>query len=370
MSYQQIEVGSGVVASLLNGAGSACLILNDDPANTIWIGDNNSIQANDQRNVVPLPPSSSVVVDGTTDTYGICSTGQSALALVVPGGLNFFLPVVSLTLPFGKTTGARIVMDGGRGAIFVYDSTGHLAASIASAGGTDAAGNPYFGSGFYTYGPGWRAPNVPYSGHGSGSVIFSTGHPDETQLGSIATQLSGSGLQQQLQTVFNSPSFGGTYAQLAEVSGSLDTTLGALIIGQILGGPAGVSFFLGNDNNGHPVFQTGVNTPIRASDPANGHAEMWHNLGLPSGMTGTARIKMSPLGEFATVDIEASFTAAGTFTTGVLPSASYYPSSSLHRPFGYNSTSAARIFIGSSGGIQCIVPAAGTGGCTQDYPLD
>lgn len=55
-----------------------------------------------------------------------------------------------LTLPGGATSGARIVIDGTRDAIFIYNSAGVLVGSIAATSGTDGAGNPY-DAGFTVY---------------------------------------------------------------------------------------------------------------------------------------------------------------------------------------------------------------------------
>lgn len=59
-----------------------------------------------------------------------------------------------LTLPGGATSGARIVIDGTRDAIFVYDASNALFASLAaSAGSDDGHGNAYLaGLTFYTGG--------------------------------------------------------------------------------------------------------------------------------------------------------------------------------------------------------------------------
>lgn len=48
-----------------------------------------------------------------------------------------------LTLPGGATSGARIVIDGTRDAIFVYDASNNLAESLAAAAGNDGHGNTY-----------------------------------------------------------------------------------------------------------------------------------------------------------------------------------------------------------------------------------
>ena len=48
-----------------------------------------------------------------------------------------------LTLPGGATSGARIVIDGTRDAIFVYDAGNNLTESLAASSGTDGQGNNY-----------------------------------------------------------------------------------------------------------------------------------------------------------------------------------------------------------------------------------
>lgn len=79
-----------------------------------------------------------------------------------------------LTLPGGAVTGARIVIDGTRDAIFVYDAAGALFASLAATAGTDGLGNAFLaGLTFYNGGHvigNWSAggfeiitPNAPTS---------------------------------------------------------------------------------------------------------------------------------------------------------------------------------------------------------------
>jgi hypothetical protein len=144
MTYQQLLISKQFPAALVNEQGSSCLLVNADQNNTIYLGDADSILPADPNRTTPLGPNASVVVDGSTDTYAICAGNQTALLNIIPGGVNFFLPVVSLTIPFGATTGARITLDGIRGAIFVYDTAGDLIGSIAATGGTnDGFGNPY-----------------------------------------------------------------------------------------------------------------------------------------------------------------------------------------------------------------------------------
>ena len=56
----------------------------------------------------------------------------------------------TFTLPTGATTGLRIVLNADLGAIFMYDSTNFLVASIAVAAGIDPYGNNYV-AGFTSY---------------------------------------------------------------------------------------------------------------------------------------------------------------------------------------------------------------------------
>lgn len=52
--------------------------------------------------------------------------------------------IETLTIPTGATTGARIVIDGTRGAILVYNSAGQLVAAISSVSGVAADSTVYF----------------------------------------------------------------------------------------------------------------------------------------------------------------------------------------------------------------------------------
>lgn len=134
---QSLLIGSKIPATLLVSAGDGpTLIANVDQVNTIYIGDNYAILATDPTQVSPLGPQATLVVNGEKDVYGICLSGQTAACDVITGGISFFLRLISLVLPLGATTGARIVLDGTKGAIFLFNSSNQLIGSWSPTAGT------------------------------------------------------------------------------------------------------------------------------------------------------------------------------------------------------------------------------------------
>jgi hypothetical protein len=67
----------------------SCLLFNNDPSNTIWLGDNNAFQAGDPNHAAPLGPLSSVTFDGTKDVYASTIAGQTALLDTYPTGSSY-----------------------------------------------------------------------------------------------------------------------------------------------------------------------------------------------------------------------------------------------------------------------------------------
>lgn len=305
--YQQLEITGSTTATLLNPPGSACLILNNDQNNTIWIGDTNTIKASDPNGVIPLPANSSVVVDGSTATYGICASGQSALALVVPGGINFFLPVVSLTLPFGKTTGRRIVLNGANGTIEVFNAANQLVGSISPIAQNDSSGN--FLSPVFT--------------------AYNTVTPEQ-----IAS-LQGGVVQ---------VGFGG---------GNFDMEPSNADIGALhMAGNGGGTLFEFFNAATQQIYSTGK---YAARNPTTGNPETWQSLGSPAATgynTLFGRYRLTPEGE-TEIDIQLQATpgagTAGVYTFANLLPAAYQFAGTIARsyPLGYNGTLTAGVNAGS-----------------------
>jgi len=161
-----VAVGPGTVARLIVGEGDGdTLVINTGPA-TVFFGSHNAIRANDASGVVPITPNSYFGVNGESDLYACVASGQFAELSIISGGLNFFLPLTSLTIPYGST-GERITINppefpgsivgyNAANAIefiissngyLLYDATGgalnHLFIAIQNAAGSDTFGNPF-----------------------------------------------------------------------------------------------------------------------------------------------------------------------------------------------------------------------------------
>lgn len=78
---------------------------------------------------------------------------------------SFIAALRSLVLPYGATSGSRIVLDGVNGRVFVYNSANELLASIAPTDGTDPDGTIYY-QGIVDY------AGQDYVQMGFGNIIF------------------------------------------------------------------------------------------------------------------------------------------------------------------------------------------------------
>ena len=106
------------------GRGLPVLCINQDSANTVYLGYQPNIAVGG-GNTIPLAPNSSIPLDGSRTIYAIAVSGTKAL-LVIPGASSFFQRLTSITIPTGATSGARIVIDGVAGTITAFDSTGEV----------------------------------------------------------------------------------------------------------------------------------------------------------------------------------------------------------------------------------------------------
>jgi hypothetical protein len=161
-----ILVGPNPVATQVVSQGDGeTLVINNGPSN-VFFGDRNGIRSTDGAGIVLITPNSYFAVTGELDLYACVATGTTSNLSVISGGLNFFLPVTSLTIPYGAT-GQRIVINPPAfpGSIvgynnsnliefiispsgyLIYDATGgalnHLFIAIQNAAGTDSFTNPF-----------------------------------------------------------------------------------------------------------------------------------------------------------------------------------------------------------------------------------
>lgn len=334
-----------------------------------------------------------------------------------PGGL---LNVITIP-PGASNTQARLVLDGVRGAIFVYQSGGPLGALIGSwagVGGTDPYGNVYpaginVASGSIT-GVVFNGINFVLNSHG---LFFYSSMP---ALGNLIASISptvGGGTD----------SFGNIYYQgfaSYTASGGATATSAALLQGGAvyIGPPA--NFFTpfpfpglfpvaagdmtfqsggtsGSDVSaqlelqsqnvaagGFPVMKVNPSTTQISLQPGQGPFSDtgWHGVTLPStgGFSGTIRVKLLPWNAvWLDVQVRWTGTTATTYTCGSLPSAGYYPTTGTPRFFNIvygdtpNSDLLGNIEVPASGALSIFTTSSTSGsgtvgwyGCSVMYPVN
>lgn len=303
-----------------------------------------------------------------------------------------------ITIPPGATnTSPRIVLDGVRGALFVYGSGGPVGALIGSwAGqaGTDPYGNAYpaginvsLGSitGISIVGGSFRAKNasgatimtinisagvwilyqdlgsstqgpVLASGNNSGSIII-----DEfgfNILSGLTAYAGFSGAWTAL-SVAGSNFFFYTSSASTQISWNGQSNFQFTLNSPVVFGNSALGINIGsNDQLGIPSG----NGPFTIGETG------WHVLSNPSGFTGTMRVKLLPWNA-VWYDVEGSTNAAGTFSFGAPPSSAYNPTTARHFDTG-GATVNGRIFIPTSGGPQVITGAASAVGGTWTVPTN
>lgn len=219
-----IGLGPSVVAAQVVAEGDGeTLVINNGPAN-VFFGDTNSIQSTDGNGIVTITPNSYFAVTGEADLFACVAAGTQANLSIISGGLNFFLPVTSLTIPFGAT-GQRIVINppafpgsivgfNNAGLIefiispsgyLIYDSTGgafqHLFIAIQNVAGSDSFGNP-FAKGIQI-GP-QTGPQVLLAGGNPAFIAWPANDAAFTTNSLIFAQIVGSGTTRFVETFWNS----------------------------------------------------------------------------------------------------------------------------------------------------------------------
>ena len=106
MGFSQVRIGSfagtGTATLLVSGdpdSSSTTLLVNTDPINTVWLSDSNSFTAGDTDNSSPLPPNSTIVLDGTITVFAACVSGRTAMVSVHPTASSFFQPITVFSGP-------------------------------------------------------------------------------------------------------------------------------------------------------------------------------------------------------------------------------------------------------------------------------
>lgn len=95
-AVQLIESGQGTV-----------MLLNNDPVNTVFLGNNYGIQYDDASGVSPLGPKASLSFDGTQDVWATTAPNQTASVSAYPSVISFTTPqTITPLAQIGSTSGA------------------------------------------------------------------------------------------------------------------------------------------------------------------------------------------------------------------------------------------------------------------------
>lgn len=254
---------------------------------------------------------------------------------------------------------------------FFYSGTpaaGNLTFSIAQANGTDSFGNTYYGPGAFTY-----DSTGLVAGMQDGQLLA-------TWQGGSIPATNASGLRVDFPSTASTSPF--TIIQGASAASTAFPTI--LIAGYSQDGTSAPAVYIErSDGVAMPLYLSG-----NIFYAPGGTPETWHSIGLASGLTGTLRCKRIAEGNFMVIDGELGFTMTGSpqvFTCGSLPSAAYYPNATTFpggrqypivvtgTPSGITTTD-PRLFVGTSGGIQILVPSGSNTSVstsfTQIVPLD
>jgi hypothetical protein len=115
MPTNTILVDNKTVATQLVSAGDGpTLVFNNGP-NTLWVGDDNTIQWDDGSGVIPVPAGSTYSVDGQSDHFGTAEPGSPTTVYTILGGQTFFQPLSSFTVGIAPNTQIQLLSAGGVG---------------------------------------------------------------------------------------------------------------------------------------------------------------------------------------------------------------------------------------------------------------
>ena len=156
----------------------------------------------------------------------------------------------TFTIPTGATSGARITLDGTRGAVFVYSANNNLIGSLAGAAGTDGFGNAY-PAGFTEFAD--VTTNIAFTNVFSGIVFEGflatrASTPDYTHISFLAANSPTTSQYQSPWTVGTDPvemlftagtasAMGSTAPSLQlQAGGAISSSLYMSILGALVGG--------------------------------------------------------------------------------------------------------------------------------------
>jgi hypothetical protein len=87
--FGSVQVTSSLGSLLVPASGMPVCVVNNDPVNSIYLGDSPSITPGQQNTTTVLGPLNVCTFDGTLPVYGICATGITVQALLFPTGSDW-----------------------------------------------------------------------------------------------------------------------------------------------------------------------------------------------------------------------------------------------------------------------------------------
>jgi len=289
--------------------------------------------------------------------------GVSGWAIFQNGNAEFNNGIFRGTITASVFQGTSFVIN--QNGIFFYYPTpgaGNLVISIATVGGTDQYGNAYptgvslAGNTRITF------PANPAIEQDYGFIQSAAGGTPPatfTQTFIVGPQSNAVGFKDRIASQYNSSNH----------DGSSHANFNLAYVDN-----AGSSHFY------HVMDINGVNIStgkITGIQPGTSPAiqEGWHAVTLPTGWTGTARVKILAEQQFACFDFQLNGAGSGT-TFGTFPSAAYYPTIARHFPVAQTGSIASpiRLLISPSPTAPGLAQVASTipasiGACIV-YPLD
>ena len=294
---------ANVTATLVVEGGSGPhLVWNQDLANTLYIGDSNSIKANDTT-VIAVGPNTSVSVDGRNDVFATVTSSTPISVAVLQGGMSSFL---GITEAGGAFIGTSFRFYSGPPAL------DDLVASISAMQSTDPVGNPVL-KGFTVYDTASEAyiEVLPAS---PPTIDIATGQSFEALPGFLRSQVITAGDGSKALGIFmNSPLVSGS-SNNASVFVNSDTNTESFPCGVFCqaGGATGLRFIV------HPsqvIFEDFSNAPWLMIKPPAGTGPFQNNV-ISAASNGQLELDSSLI---SNIDVAAVLQLQSQVFTGTAP---------------------------------------------------
>lgn len=264
--------------------------------------------------------------------------------------------------------------------------TGNLITAIAATAGTDPVSGQAYSAGITTY----RSQQTPAT---SGAhMTLATGATAEVLPADLISWLQGTAPNQYAVTSLQGAQFSNQadWVAVAVTSPQNPVDGQTSAVGQLQYWDTAGTFhdfgYWAADGLTIPAGRITAVQPGTGTPASPAVSETWHSVSVPSGMTGTIRVKRLGETNFACLDIDVTITSTSTspvsFNAGSLPSSAYYPIGqrqydlSVNQQFTNVGNASPRVNIPTSGALGLSMPGFDTAGntClvsgTAIYPLD